>query len=259
MKRFKNSVLVGAFFLSCFSLRSQVISCPNWTKTDCNGNSHTLYNYLDSNKVVAMIFGMGCSSCTDAAGFFASLRSQYMISHPGRFKAFYMDFFSGNTCANNVNPIIGNSLDAGFDSCANELAAYTSASPMTYVAIVGGSSHSIIYSIKKYIFDYSDSVNIKTSIDNFFNSVGLIKRDAPEHHTSVYPNPTHDKITINSGGEEITSYSVYDCKGRLVKEILGMECAETSFSLAGFNPGEYNLLIKFKSGRKEEQKIIKQN
>lgn len=258
MNLFKN-IFFTLFLFSFIGFKAQVSSCPNWTKTDCSGNSHTLYNYLDSNKVVVMIFGMGCSSCSDAAGFFASLRSQYMISHPGRFKAFYLDFFSGNTCANNVTPIIGTSLDAGFDSCASELGAYTSASPMTYVVIVGGSSHSIIYSIKKYIFDYSDSVNIKTSINNFFNSVGLNERSATERRASVYPNPSHDKITIQSGGEEINSIALFDVKGRLVKEISGVGCAETSFSLAGFSAGEYNLRLKYKSGKKEEQKIIKQN
>ncbi len=247
------------FFLFAFKVNSQVSACPNWSKTDCNGKAHTLYGHLDSNQVVALIFGMGCSSCTDAISFFTSLKTKYTSSHPGKFKVFYMDFFAGNTCANNVTPIVGTALDAGFDNCSAELAAYTSASPMTYVVVVGGSSHSILYSIKKYIFDYSDSTNIVTAIDNYFVPAGIKKNDESSFKSTFYPNPAHDKTTVKSKDEEIQSYSIIDSKGMKVSELKNISRREISISLEGFCNGEYYVELTYKSGRRETQKITTQN
>lgn len=253
----KFGVLV-LLYAGAFSLRAQSTACPNWTKTDCNGVTKTLYNYLDSNQVVALLFGMGCQSCTDAATFFSNLRSQYMATHPNRFKVFYLDFFAGNTCANNVTPIVGTSLDAGFDNCANELAAYTSASPMTYVVVVAGSSHSIIYSIKKYIFDYQDSVGIKNAIDGYFNAVGINELSKSEKRVHVFPNPCQNSLTVQGVAEPIVSYSLIDTKDLVVRHLTGLAATHMGIDLTDVKPGMYSLRVNYASGNREYFKVLKQ-
>jgi len=247
-------IVIFILIVFCFTkAKSQAV---NWTKTDCNGNSHTLYNYLDSNKVVALVFGMGCSSCVDAAGFFSSLKTQYASTYPGRFKTFYMDFFAGHTCGVNV---LSSGLDADFDNCANELAAYTAATPMTYVVVVAGSSHNIIYSIKKYIFDFSDSLNIKTAINNYFNAVGIKESSVKKNKISIYPNPVQDKVSlINESGENY-SFSVYDAKGKMLQELNRIETKEKILNFENYSAGEYLISIKYRSGKTESQKIVKSN
>jgi hypothetical protein len=229
---------------------------PNWTKTDCNGKSRTLYNYLDSNQVVALVFGMGCSSCADAASFFSSLKTKCALSYPGKFKAFYMDFFAGHSCGVNL---LSSGLDADFDNCSGELAAYTNAAPMTYVVVAAGSSHSIIYSVKKYIFDYSDSVNIITAIDNYLSTVGIKEIPIGKNKISVYPNPTQDKIVVINETGENYSLVVSDANGKILAESNAVETKEKVLNFESYSIGEYLISIKYKSGKIESQKIIKSN
>jgi len=218
----KKCALIFFLLLSFISVKPQATPATNWTKTDCNGNSHTLYNYLDSNKVAVMIFGMGCSSCIDAISYFSGLKTQYAITHPGKFKVFYLDFFAGNTCTANVIPVLtGSSLDAGFDNCTSDLANYTNATPMTYLVITAGTSHSIIYSIKKNIFDFADSVAIKTSIDDFFNTLGVNEIKSIKNSINIYPNPADESLKINldlKNSKNDYKISIYNGLGKLIKQ-----------------------------------------
>ena len=217
----KKGILILLLALSFTSVKPQAAQAPNWTKTDCNGNSRTLYNYLDSNKVVALVFGMGCSSCVDAVSYFSGLKTQYAISYPGRFKALYLDFFAGNTCATNVLPVLSTSnFDGGFDNCAAELANYTSATPMTFVVVTAGTAHSIIYSIKKNIFDFADSVAIKTAIDNFLSIVSVKELKSTNESFSVYPNPANEILNLRSeikNGSDAFKISIYNSLGQVIK------------------------------------------
>jgi hypothetical protein len=218
----KKIVFIIVLALSFTSVKPQASQAPNWTKTDCNGNSHTLYNYLDSNKVAVMIFGMGCSSCIDAISFFSNLKPQYALTHPGKLKVFYMDFFAGNTCSANVTPIlVGSNVDAGFDNCASDLANYTNATPMTFLVITAGTSHSIIYSIKKNIFDFSDSVAIKSAIDGFFNTLSVKELNSTKNIIEIYPNPTNGILNLKLESKNTTNaseVSIYNSFGALVRK-----------------------------------------
>lgn len=218
----KKIVFIIVLVLSFTWVKPQASQAPNWTKTDCNGNPHTLYNYLDSNKVAVMIFGMGCSSCIDAISFFSNLKPQYALTHPGKLKVFYMDFFAGNTCSANVTPIlVGSNVDAGFDNCASDLANYTNATPMTFLVITAGTSHSIIYSIKKNIFDFSDSVAIKTAIDNFLGIVSVKELKSTNESFCVYPNPAKELLNLRSeivNGNNEFKISVYNSLGQVLKQ-----------------------------------------
>jgi len=51
-------IVIGLIFMAnaCFAQLPNGSTAPNWTLTDINGNSHTLYNYINSNKTVFIDF-----------------------------------------------------------------------------------------------------------------------------------------------------------------------------------------------------------
>ena len=246
-------ILVLVFCFNLVKPQSSVIQ--DWTKADCNGKSWHLYDYLDSNQVVALVFGMGCSSCTDAAGFFVGLKNQYNIQYPGRFKAFYMDFWDGHTCGVNV---ITSGLDADFDSCQTDLAFYTSAVPMTFVIIGAGPSHSGIYSFdKQFIFDFVDTTDIKTAIENYFNGVGISELSNSKNNTSVYPNPSDEEVSISFNEGEFRlplKLTVNDIVGKEIQTFF-IHKSPASINVSQWNRGIYFLNIN-QDGILMNKKII---
>ncbi len=253
MKHLYYSVFI-TFFL-CLSAHNLNAQAFNWTKQDCKGKTWNLYNQLDSNQVVAMVFGMGCTSCQDAAGFFTGLKNQYQIAYPGKFKALYLDFW-GNTCGSTV---LSTGMDAEFDSCQAELSMYCSVLPMTYLVIAAGPSHSVIFTFnKKFLFEFSDTTAIKTAIENYLNSVGVKEITTTTNKISISPNPAQNKITVtNKNATEDYSVTIRNTKGELIKE-KNIEAKEQStINIEELPVAEYFITIKFRSGKEETHKLIK--
>jgi thiol-disulfide isomerase/thioredoxin len=64
MKQLILFIVLGLFSLTAQGQLSQGSVAPNWTLTDIEGNSHTLYDYLDEGKTVFLIFSATwCPPC----------------------------------------------------------------------------------------------------------------------------------------------------------------------------------------------------
>lgn len=253
------------FSLTCSLTKAQQSLAQNWTKSDCSGNSHTLFDYLDSNKVVVMEFGMGCSSCTDAAGDLSSFKKQYNLSHPGKVKFFYMDFWPGHTCSIGVNTMLGSySFDAGFENCGSDLTYYTSANPMTLIVIAAGYSREVIYNVKKYIYYQSDSTSIKNAINSFFITAGIKDALKNKNDIKIYPNPTAGAAYIEINCEFISekaSVNIYDAESALVKTISNISLIagknSIQLNLSDLASGKYFIELINNSQKRYSSVIIK--
>lgn len=190
-------------------------TAQDWTKNDCSSNSINLFSLLDNQEVVVMEFGMGCSSCSVAANYLINtLKAKYDVSHPGRVNFFYMDYWTGNTCAGSVQPMLnGYAFNAGFENCMNEKNYYMTGSPMPAIVIVAGSSHAVVYE-KNSFNQANDTTNIRTAIDN-----ALILMSVPvvtaEKQINIMPNPSNGNFTIEAT-DLITSVVLYDITGKQV-------------------------------------------
>jgi hypothetical protein len=75
----------------------------------------------------------------------------------------------------------------------------------------------------------------------------------------VYPNPAHDRITVElmtetvNGGVEMTLYDIY---GRLAESSLGFDHRKYSFSVENLSPGVYVMLVRH-HGLEGKVKIVR--
>ncbi len=163
-------LLLSLFIIAAISGSAQNTS-QNWTHTDCiNNNNYTLFNILDSNKVVVMEFEMGCTSCVTAATALEQMKQSYDVTNTGQVKFFLMDYWSSHTCSNVQTFVTNNNLTfGGFVGCTPDKNYYTSQSPMPMIIVTGGPSHTVYY--KKLSFDSSDVPAITAAINQALNDI----------------------------------------------------------------------------------------
>lgn len=87
-------------------------------------------------------------------------------------------------------------------------------------------------------------------LDTQFGTVGLTEEEAVE--LSVFPNPTTDKISVNSN-EEILSISVYNLAGN---KLLDLDVNKTEWSL-GLDAGTYILTVETAKNTISRKIIVK--
>lgn len=95
-----------------------------------------------------------------------------------------------------------------------------------------------------------------TTNANYCLSVGIEEPDKQNDDLSVYPNPAHNKMTINSVNHDpgITSITVFDVSGRQVSV---MWDGEKTMDVSAVKPGMYFMKIKTSRGE-YSRKFIKE-
>lgn len=208
-------------------------TAQDFTLTDCNSNSHTLFTYLDAEEVVVIEFGMGCSSCYTAATALMGMQTNYDSSQPGKVNFFYMDYWTGNTCASDVAPMMSaNNFDAGFDNAGAQKSYYMTGSPMPGIVIVAGSNHSVIY--EKNSFASGDVATMTAAIDNFFATIGIEENKLTEENFTLYPNPAENNVTLTTTLENSVtgvSIEVTDITGKVVAVLSDLTLSEGTNSI----------------------------
>lgn len=243
----KKIILTLLAFTSFSLVKSQSVAA-DWTRTDCSGTSHTLFTYLDAEEVVVMEFSMGCSSCTIVGASLMDIKSKYEISHPGKVKWFYMDYWASNNCVTEVDPVTSMyAFDAGFEHCLIQKNYYYSSSPMPAIVIVGGSNHLVLSS--KVNYSPSDTTNIIATIDNFFATVGMNEIKNANSLATIYPNPSTGKINVSIDWKlnQNANLIVFDMLGNQVYACdydLTIGKQEISLTLDNLNKGNYFLKIQ---------------
>ena len=87
-------------------------TATNWTANDCDGVSHTLFNTLDSGKIVVLTWIMPCGMCDAGAKQAYDAAQSFATSHPGKVAYYLIDDFGNTSCAqiatfatsNNIGP-----------------------------------------------------------------------------------------------------------------------------------------------------------
>ena len=231
-------------------------AAPDWTLNDCDGNSHTLYEKLDSQEVVVMFFVMGCYSCTNAGDFIDRMNERYDVSYPGKVNFYLMDYWQSNTCYDVDTTWSTYNFDAFFSGCWSVKDYYfPTLYPMPAVVVAGGSNHLVLY--EDLSWQNSDTTLIENSINAVINNLGIDTDEKPMS-LSVFPNPASKTVMIQFS-EPLTqkpSVKIYSVTGMEIKNFK-MSYDQNTIILDFQNPQAGEYIVEFTgSGKTIRKKFV---
>ncbi len=102
----------------------------------------------------------------------------------------------------------------------------------------------------------AESGNYSLSVTNEFGCtsfselqfIEVMVKELSTEMISVYPNPADESITINSGNILVQSILIFDNKGRLVKEVTGINGRSTVVDCNSFASGTYYVSLVDRNG-----------
>src|SRR5262245_46264024 len=140
----KKTILLLLLLLSAAYIVSAQTTAQDFTRADCSGQMHHLFDELDSNNVVIMEFIMTCNSCIVAGHAIEEMIADLQFEHPGRVRFYQFAYTNSYSCATMLNFKSSNGFaSAVFDSGA-AMVAYYGGFGMPTVAVVAGPTHAVL-------------------------------------------------------------------------------------------------------------------
>jgi len=235
----KQVLLRSILSLMCFAFLSSRVSAQSvttafdWTKTDCDGNTHNLYSLLDEGKVVLMEFVMlpNCQPCITAGKNLKKVQAAFDQTHPGMLKMFSMGFSDNYQCKQMMDWKAANGLTTTAIAQGADQVEQYGGMGMPTIVVVGGKDHKVLYSMKG--FSVKDTIAIKAAISQILSPASSVKsKPVADFRCSVYPNPVQDASTINVTLDKsrMMDVTLYNVIGTPVKTFYKGSLASGSYS-----------------------------
>lgn len=190
-------------------------TATNFTATDCNSSSHTLFTELDAGKIVVLVWVMPCGTCiSDAKGAFDAVGT-FATSHPGKV-VFYLSDDVGNVPCNSLNAWATSNGMAGATTFANAGNVIDEnnygGNGMPHVVVMGGTDHKIYLNLRSGSNNFT---TIKDAITTALTTTAVEQVAIGSSDVMVYPNPATNGINVGcaialSGP---VSLDVFDVRG----------------------------------------------
>ena len=254
MKKLLTLALIGAAFIA----QAQT-TAVNWTATDCNTVSHTLFNELDAGKVIVFDWVMPCASCVNPSKTAYNVVQGYATSHPGQVLFYMADDLGDASCSTLTNWVntngIGNVANMTiFDNAGNVINENDfGGSGMPHIIVMAGTDHKIYFNKKASAAN--DATGIQNAINAALTSLGI--SEVNQISFSVSPNPVQKDLVINYA-KPVKGIVVTSTNGQVVKEVK-FENGKTNptINLAELNAGYYVVKITDSDDKVGTQKILK--
>lgn len=145
----KKVILFFTIFLICSFASAQ--TATNFTCYDCEGNFHTLFNELDSGKVIVIDWVEPCAPCIPPSVTTYNVVGSYQSAYPGRVFFYLADDYANTSCSSLKSWSSANSMpNADFvhifsDTSVNMLDYGSTGMPK--IVVLGCSSHQVFYNV----------------------------------------------------------------------------------------------------------------
>jgi thiol-disulfide isomerase/thioredoxin len=247
------TILAGLALSLTINAQTTLTNAVDFTVTDLNGNSHNLFQILNSGKHVCIdFFFTTCGPCQATAPYFEQTFTNYGCNTAD---IFFMSIDYGNTnaqCVSYVNTYMGGPsalpVISGVEGTGDAVvSAYGITAFPTYILIAPNQSI-----IETDMWPISSAA----TFDTYFSAHSLpqqscassITETVDMNNTRLYPNPTTDAITVTSDFN-IISYSIYDNSGRMVAtQKLDQPALQHRIDVAEFAAGSYTIETQTESG-----------
>ena len=190
----------------------------DFSLSDCNGVTQSLYKSLDSGKVVILIYEHQCLSCITGSKYVQTVYNSYYSTNPN-VEIMYLDN-GGFNCASISSWISTNALTPGIEIAYSDLYTSPYGTGMPQIVICGPYLHKIYFNAAGTILT-ADTVHMHHAIDSALMQIPLSIQNVKKNtdNIQIYPNPViNSSININftsSINQEI-SLEVIDLTGKSV-------------------------------------------
>ncbi|MBK8443982.1 MAG: T9SS type A sorting domain-containing protein [Sphingobacteriales bacterium] len=251
----KKLVYTLAFLLTSTFICAQE-AAMDFTKTDCDGNNHTLFSELDAGKVVVLDFVMmNCTPCITATKALDNLLETYAISHPNRVEIYSIGYLDNYTCQQMKNWRTDNNFEHEVFTEGAEMVAYYGGMGMPTIVIVAKDTHEVLY--KTIGYSPSDNTDILAAINEglTYSPVGI---ETFINSVVVTPNPFENTLSV-SADSPIKKIQISDINGKVVLEqIFDDASVQVQVSTTDLQNGLYLLQYEDVSGKTALKKVFKQ-
>ena len=190
----------------------------DWTKDDCDGNSHNLFSELDGGNVILCEYVMNCVTCISAANYLNEIYLDYEVSDPGRVKFYAIDWKTAFDCSSFQSWASGLSCTLFLDGY--DEVNYYGGFGMPTVVVLGGTDHHVYYNKLGYN-NSTDNGNVRKAIDEALKTTAINETDDATSGISINPNPATASTSVNysiSGASDV-SIEVLNIFGETVKTV----------------------------------------
>ncbi|HJW29505.1 MAG TPA: hypothetical protein VJ508_09690, partial [Saprospiraceae bacterium] len=173
------------FCISFGFLLSKAQVATDFTATDCNGNSHTLFDELNAGKVIVITWVMPCGECVAGALTAYNITQSFEADFPGRVKMYISDDYANTPCSslNAWCTTYGLARAIKFSDSAIRMSDYGFSGMPKTVAIAP--DRTVIFN-ENYTVD-ADS--LQSVIETALTTTSVKSLPAFISTPSVYPNP----------------------------------------------------------------------
>lgn len=218
---------------------------------DCNTVNQSLYNTLDSGKVVVLIYEHQCAFCLDGALYFKGVYNTYYSNNPN-IRVMYLDN-GGFKCDDIDSFIVKNNLIPGIQIALNSDYSTPYGSGMPVIVICGPYQHKVYFSCLN-LSGASDTVHMHHAIDSALMEIPLSINNIIKSNNDIkiFPNPTNTNnisIDFNSNIEQIMDIEIMDIMGKTIYRRNNIKIfeGENKLNLSDINLNFGSYLMSFKN------------
>jgi len=228
-------------------------TCPDFTVTDVNGVSHTLYDYCNAGKYVMIdFFAYWCGPCMNTAPTIHSFYTKYGCN-TGEVIVLGIESDPNSTLANLQS--FKNSAGLPANSFPNVLGSQGGSGIRTQYGIAAFPTIILIGPDKKMInFDIWPISGVGTleaafpagAITEKSCSAVSLDNNTAQANLNVYPNPVSDLLNIQV--EYIQNVSIYDASGKTVFTSAYNNIDQLELDVRDFENGLYIITVTTANG-----------
>lgn len=188
---------VFGFLLFVLTISLQAQYATNFICNDCSGNSHNLFEELNSGKVVVLCWVMPCASCILPSVTTHAVVKSYQTSNPGKVVMYIVDDYANTNCTSLTGWVNNNGMgDATvFSNASIKMSDYGSTG-MPKVVVVADYDHAVFYNANNSVNGDELKAAIDRAIDATITSIAKPSGEK-ESLARIFPNPTKEDFMLS--------------------------------------------------------------